>query len=69
MGQFHISIEGMGIHHNKKTPNDANRLAKEFVDKLKAIGHTVTKASFTSGGSDDLLNVDYSCYDKDSTNG
>lgn len=54
MGDWNITIKGVGSHHNKKYPADANRLAAEFVGKLKAAGHSVTHASFTFGGAEDL---------------
>lgn len=54
MGQWNITIQGTGAHHNKQYPADANRLAAEFVQKLRDAGHVVTHASFTSGGRDDI---------------
>lgn len=54
MGNWHISIEGVGIHHNVDTPKDANKMAEKFVKDLKEAGHSITKATFTHGGSDDL---------------
>jgi len=58
MGQWNISIHGTGVHHNKKLPEDANRMAADFVRQLKAKGHTVTKATITYGGEEDVTNVD-----------
>lgn len=58
MGNWHISIEGVGFHHNTNEPRDANKMAKEFVDKLKEAGHTIIKASFTYGGSEELNKTD-----------
>jgi hypothetical protein len=54
MGQWNITIRGTGIHHNKKQPKDANRMAARFVRELKAAGHTITVASITHGGDQDL---------------
>lgn len=54
MGNWHISIEGQGAHHNPDYANDANRLAAEFVAKLREAGHTVTRATFTHGGAEQL---------------
>lgn len=48
MGQWTITIEGHGIHDNGKN-EDADVLAKEFVDKLESYGHQVHHASFTVG--------------------
>jgi hypothetical protein len=56
MGNWHISIEGVGIHHN--SPNeerDANNMAREFTRKLAKAGHFLTKSTFTHGGSEDFL--------------
>lgn len=56
MGQWNISIHGTGAHHNKANPTDANRQAAEFVRMLKAAGHTITKATITYGGEEDVTN-------------
>jgi len=56
MGSCTITVHLTGSHHNKKNPKDANRMAAKFVDELKAAGHYVEHASFTSGGREDLLN-------------
>jgi len=53
MGNWNISIEGIGIHHNK-VEKDANEMARKFVKALKEAGHNVNKASFTYGGAEDL---------------
>lgn len=53
MGDWHISIQGVGCHHNKDNPTDANRLAADFVAQLKRFHH-VTEATFTHGGKEDL---------------
>lgn len=61
MGQWNISIHGMGVHHNGKTlKEDANRMAADFVRQLRAAGHTVSKATITYGGEEDVTdNVAY----------
>lgn len=59
MGNWHISIEGVGCHHNAALPEDANRMAQQMVKDLEAAGHTVVKATFTHGAADDLKTVDY----------
>jgi hypothetical protein len=59
MGNCTITIHLTGSHHNKKHPKDANRMAQKFVDDLVTAGHNVEHASFTHGGRDDLLTVDY----------
>jgi hypothetical protein len=48
MGNWHISIRGIGSHHNGKD-EDADRIAKRVVNELRAAGHTVDDASFTYG--------------------
>jgi hypothetical protein len=53
MGNWHIAIRGLGIHHNG-VQSDANEMAKVFVAALKAAGHQVLGATFTSGGEDNL---------------
>lgn len=50
MGSWHIKIEGHGQHHNKMD-NDAEVMAKKFVDDLRAKGHQVSRAEFTLTGS------------------
>jgi hypothetical protein len=54
MGNWNITICGVGCHHNKDLEIDANRLAAEFVQKMIEAGHNITHASFTHGGADDL---------------
>lgn len=53
MGNWHISIEGIGSHHNTDNPKDADKMAAEFVKQLKAV-HNVTKATFTYGAAQSL---------------
>ncbi|MGY3393458.1 glucan phosphoethanolaminetransferase (alkaline phosphatase superfamily) [Bradyrhizobium sp. USDA 3311] len=55
MGNCTLVVHLTGSHHNRKN-RDANRMAAKFVDELKAAGHNVEHASFTSGGREDLLN-------------
>jgi hypothetical protein len=52
MGNWHISIEGVGIHHNGRK-DDADAVFVETVRQLKESGHTVTHASITTGGAHD----------------
>lgn len=53
MWNWHISIQGIGSHH-QNYPKDANVMAAELVKALKAAGHTVEEATFTHGGKEDL---------------
>lgn len=54
MGNWNITIEGVGAHHNVDYEKDANRMAAEFVKKLQEAGHTIARASFTHGSADAL---------------
>ena len=58
MGQWNISIHGTGSHHNNANKSDANRMAGKFVRELKAAGHTITGATITYGGEENVANVD-----------
>lgn len=60
MGNWHISIRGVGVHHNKGLPADANRMAGKFVEELKKAGHSVSSASITYGAEEDLSRPGYS---------
>lgn len=53
MGDWNISIRGLGSHHNSQ-PADAERMAAKFVKELRAAGHSVKAATFTFGGEEDL---------------
>lgn len=56
MGNWNITIVGTGCHHNTnrddswRDNNDADIQFKNFVDALKASGHTIHHASFVFGG-------------------
>ena len=65
MGNWNISIHGVGSHHNRKHKNDANRLAAKFVKELQAAGHSVSAATITYGGEEQLLGYDDERHDKD----
>lgn len=57
MGNWNITIRGVGAHHNKDYPADANVMTAAFVKALREAGHTVIAASFTYGCEEDLTNV------------
>jgi hypothetical protein len=59
MGNFHISIRGIGVHHNRRFPIDANRMAARFVQEMKDAGHSITSAAITTGGEEDINDPDY----------
>lgn len=54
MGNWNISISGVGCHHNG-AEYDVEQLAAKFVDELKKQGHTVTTADVTMGSKIDAL--------------
>jgi hypothetical protein len=50
MGQWRITIEGTGPHHGSdpvQHPDDAEKLAKDFVRELARHGQRIETASFT----------------------
>jgi hypothetical protein len=51
MGNWHLSVQGVGAHHNADHPSDADRMFARFVGDLKAAGHSVTVASMTYGSA------------------
>jgi hypothetical protein len=53
MGNWDISIKGVGIHHNGRE-DDAEQMAAEFVKALKGKGHSISSAVMTYGGAVDL---------------
>jgi hypothetical protein len=59
MGNWNITIRGVGCHHNLNYAEDANRLAAKFVAELRAAGHSIVAASFAYGAEDDIGNGDY----------
>ena len=55
MGNWNITIQGIGSHHNHPQPeNDANKMAADFVEKLRSVGHVINSATFTHGGMENL---------------
>ena len=52
MGNWNISIQGVGAHHNPSNPKDADKMARRFVKELKEAGHTVEHAEITYGGKE-----------------
>lgn len=69
MGNWNITVRGVGVHHNKKLPADANRMAAKFVKELKAAGHTVTGATVTYGGEDNIVDPDRYLEERDAVEG
>jgi hypothetical protein len=66
MGNWNITIQGTGQHHNfdKEPPHhcdprDANKMAQEFLARLIEAGHSITSATITHGASDDLKTANY----------
>lgn len=58
MGNWNITIQGSGCHHNGNAEIDADAVAKEMVQKLIKQGHQIQSALFTSGAEDSLLPVE-----------
>ena len=58
MGNFHISVQGVGIHHNKGRHDDADVLFAKFVAELKSFGHVITAATITVGGAETAEQVE-----------
>lgn len=65
MGNWTITIQGVGTHHNKNLAEDADRMAAKFVEDLKDKGHVVTAASITSGREDVITDGAKYLADKD----
>ena len=60
MGDWVITIQGIGCHHNgpnRANAYDADQMAREFVKLLWKAGHQIEHASFTSGAKDELLPI------------
>jgi hypothetical protein len=57
LGNFHISIDGVGTHGQPLNQRDAANMARHFVQDLLNAGHSITQASVTHGGKDDVLNI------------
>ncbi len=55
MGNWNITIRGVGAHHNLDYPKDANKMAAKFVKELKDAGHNIVAATITHGGEENLL--------------
>ncbi len=60
MGNWNINIQGIGCHHNEGSKIDAQYLAARFVEELRAAGHTIENAEFTSGSKLDIANPEAS---------
>ncbi len=69
MGNWNITIRGVGCHHNKALAQDANRMAAVFVQQLKDAGHNIIAASITYGGEDNLTDSAQYIADRDAAEG
>lgn len=49
MGQWSMTVIGTGAHHNDDYAQDADRMFKEFVQRLASAGHSIVHASSTFG--------------------
>lgn len=54
MGNWNICVQGVGAHHNPDNPLDAEKMAIDFVNKLKGAGHMIFSATFTYGGAENI---------------
>ncbi len=63
MGNWNINIQGTGCHHNLNLATDADKMAAEFVKKLKEAGHQIEHAEFTAGSKTILAPVVVYPYD------
>jgi hypothetical protein len=50
MGNWNISISGVGGHHNN-LPTDAEAIFKKFVTELRGSGHSLSDATITIGSA------------------
>ena len=53
MGNWNVTIRGVGPHHNQQ-PTDVEQIAAKAVAQLKEAGHNVVSATVTTGGEIDL---------------
>jgi hypothetical protein len=53
MGNWNLTIRGVGQHHNGQ-PRDVEKLAAGIVDHLRRNGHTIVNATVTIGGEVDV---------------
>lgn len=54
MGNYNITIQGVGPHHNTDHDGDADKLAKLLVTQLRDSGHLIYHASITFGSQESL---------------
>lgn len=52
MGNFNMTVVGIGCHHNENNPADADAMFKTFVGQLRQGGHDICHASITYGGAE-----------------
>ncbi len=58
MGNYTITIKGLGAHHNKDNKADADKMAFQFIHELREAGHSLSEASFLySYKEDNLLKI------------
>lgn len=46
MGNWLVIVKGCGTHHNDGKDYDADKMAKDFIKKLKEEGQTIIDAEF-----------------------
>jgi len=52
MGNWNMTVVGVGCHHNTNNLADADAMFRTFVGQLKEAGHTIDHASITYGGAE-----------------
>ncbi len=55
MGNWSLNVRGVGCHHNGKA-YDVEQLTADFVERLRAAGHTVDDAVITCGSEVQVIN-------------
>ncbi|MEK6881750.1 MAG: hypothetical protein AABY22_19185 [Nanoarchaeota archaeon] len=55
MGNWAITINGIGCHHNQNSPTDADKMTEKFVNDLLKAGHSLSVADFTYGSKVSFL--------------
>jgi hypothetical protein len=51
---WHLSVDGMGVHHYPNLVEDADKMFDKFVQDLKDAGHTIYHASMTYGAAQEV---------------
>jgi hypothetical protein len=63
MGNYAITIEGIGQHHNGGDPSDADIIAAAIVLEMRKRGHKILHATITYGAAQDVTALAEVCSD------